>query len=101
MKMRKSENTGMCNYRAPNEINPLGFFCTPCQCNGHAEICHPSTGECVILEPNGNPAGKCGEIERPAGIVLGYLSYKNLSRQDNKKHFFVATKTKKMTIPQK
>ena len=32
-------------------------------------------------------------------IDLGYLSYKNLSWQDDKKYFFVSTKTTKMTIP--
>ena len=58
------EDCALGYYRAPNEINPLGFFCTPCQCNGHADTCHPLTGECVILEPNRNPAGKCSETER-------------------------------------
>ena len=31
------------------------------------------------------------------GLDMGYLSYKNLLRQDDKEDFFVATKTTKTT----
>ena len=32
-------------------MGPLGPICVPCDCNGHADVCHPLTGECVTLRP--------------------------------------------------
>jgi hypothetical protein len=28
---------------------PYGPICEPCNCHGHADTCHPLTGECVTL----------------------------------------------------
>ena len=36
-------------YRS--QEGPLGPFCTKCDCSGHADTCHPETGECVNLVP--------------------------------------------------
>ena len=36
-------------YRS--QEGPLGPFCTKCDCSGHADTCHPETGECVNLKP--------------------------------------------------
>ena len=36
-------------YRS--QEGPLGPFCTKCDCSGHADTCHPETGECVNLIP--------------------------------------------------
>lgn len=30
---------------------PFGPICAECQCHGHADVCHPITGECVTLVP--------------------------------------------------
>ena len=30
--------------------DPLGPVCEKCECFGHAETCHPITGECVTLQ---------------------------------------------------
>ena len=30
---------------------PLGPICAKCDCNGHADTCHPETGECISLKP--------------------------------------------------
>ena len=30
---------------------PFGPICAECQCHGHADICHPITGQCVSLVP--------------------------------------------------
>uniref|UniRef100_A0A0K2UE20 Laminin subunit alphalike [Acyrthosiphon pisum] n=1 Tax=Lepeophtheirus salmonis TaxID=72036 RepID=A0A0K2UE20_LEPSM len=30
---------------------PFGPICVPCNCHGHADTCHPVTGECVNLTP--------------------------------------------------
>lgn len=30
---------------------PLGPICVPCNCNSHANICHPTTGKCIALKP--------------------------------------------------
>lgn len=30
---------------------PYGPICAPCNCHGHAQICHPLTGKCVALKP--------------------------------------------------
>ena len=32
-------------------MGPLGPICVPCDCHGHADTCHPLTGECVTLRP--------------------------------------------------
>ena len=49
-------NNGQCQCqnnvvgRTCNECRP-GYFnfpnCEPCQCNGHADSCHPETGICI------------------------------------------------------
>ena len=36
-------------YRS--QEGPLGPFCTKCDCSGHADTCHPETGECINLIP--------------------------------------------------
>ena len=47
-------------------MGPLGPICAKCNCNDHAEICHPLTGECVTLRPidpedgDGGPDGPRG-----------------------------------------
>ncbi|TRY60964.1 hypothetical protein TCAL_05712 [Tigriopus californicus] len=33
------------------EEGPFGPICVQCNCHGHAEVCHPLTGECVELQP--------------------------------------------------
>ena len=37
-------------YYRHNE-GPFGPICFPCNCHGHAEICHPLTGQCVAMKP--------------------------------------------------
>ena len=42
---------------------PYGPICAPCDCNGHADICHPLTGKCVTMRPKkggGGPGGDDG-----------------------------------------
>ena len=34
-----------------SQEDQLGIICEPCNCNGHADICHPLTGECNTMEP--------------------------------------------------
>ena len=34
-----------------NRTDKWGPICQKCNCNGHADTCHPTTGECVTLEP--------------------------------------------------
>lgn len=34
------------------QTGPYGGFCTPCQCNGHAETCDTNTGICIVSEQN-------------------------------------------------
>ena len=40
---------------------PSGPFCAPCQCNNHADFCHPLTGECVVLKPKRDENGELSE----------------------------------------
>ena len=37
------------------------------------------------------------KVYNTSSLDMGYLSHKNLLRQDDKEHFFVVTKTTKMT----
>lgn len=30
---------------------PFGPICAPCNCHGHADVCHPLDGRCVTLRP--------------------------------------------------
>ena len=48
-------------------MDPLGPVCEMCQCNGHAETCHPHTGECVELRCIGDRCPECYEEEPGCG----------------------------------
>ena len=49
------EDCALGYYRS--QEGPLGPHCKACECNGHADICHPLTGECVTMEPLIVPPG--------------------------------------------
>ena len=38
-----------------SQEDQLGVICEPCNCNGHAESCHPLTGECYSMIYTGPP----------------------------------------------
>ena len=38
---------------------PFGPVCEKCQCHGHADTCHPITGECVDLQCIGGECPEC------------------------------------------
>lgn len=54
------EDCSLGYYR--KEEGPFGPICVQCNCHGHAEICHPLTGECVHLQPI-NPEDVPGSTE--------------------------------------
>ena len=52
--------------------DPLGPVCEKCNCFGHAETCHPITGECVTLQCIGEQCPPCVEgMEGCGGQCVG------------------------------
>ena len=41
------------------------MICQPCQCNGHADTCHPITGQCVNLVPTDRAGDSDEEDQEP------------------------------------
>ena len=52
-------------------MDPLGPVCEKCKCNGHAETCHPHTGECIQLQCISDQCPECYEGEEGCGQCVG------------------------------
>ena len=70
-----------------SQDDQLGVICEKCNCNGHAETCHPLTGECYSMIYTGPPLncedyeylldncdeGKAQEIQGPIQEIQGQI----------------------------
>ena len=52
-------------------MDPLGPVCEKCKCHGHAETCHPHTGECIQLKCISDQCPECYEGEEGCGQCVG------------------------------